>query len=64
MERGIVWSKTGKKTLAVLLFLMANMPQVETGLGENIYNIYLDKIFPPISYRCDFNKILKEIEEL
>lgn len=51
-----------KKTLAFLLFLMANMPLVHPTYNENIYNIYLDKIFTNASYRDDWNKFLEDIE--
>ena len=60
--RGIFFEKTDKKTLAVLLFLMANMPLVHTTYNEDIYNIYLDKIFTNASYRDDWNKFLEDIE--
>lgn len=60
--RGIFFEKTDKKTLAVLLFLMANMPLVHPTYNENIYNIYLDKIFTNASYRDDWNKCLEDIE--
>ncbi len=60
--RGIFFEKTDKKTLAVLLFLMANMPLVHPTYNENIYNIYLDKIFTNASYRDDWNKFLEDIE--
>ena len=62
--RGIFFEKTGRKTLGVLLFLMSNMPLVQPTYNENIYNIYLDKIFTNASYRDDWNKILEEIESL
>lgn len=62
--RGIFFKKTGRKTLGVLLFLMSNMPLVQPTYNENIYNIYLDKIFTNASYRDDWNKILEEIESL
>ena len=57
---GIFFEKTDKKTLAVLLFLMANMPLVHPTYNENIYNIYLDKIFTNASYH--WNKFLEDIE--
>ncbi len=60
--RGIFFEKTEKKTLAVLLFLMANMTLVHHTYNENIYNIYLDKIFTNASYRDDWNKFLEDIE--
>ena len=41
---------------------MANMPLVQPAMNENIYNIYLDKIFSHASYRKDWNKTLEEIE--
>ena len=43
---------------------MSNMPLVQPTYNENIYNIYLDKIFTNASYRDDWNKILEEIESL
>ena len=61
---GIFFEKTGRKTLGVLLFLMSNMPLVQPIYNENIYNIYLDKIFTNASYRDDWNKILEEIGSL
>lgn len=60
--RGIFIEKTDDKTLAVLLFLMANMPLVQPTMNENIYNLYLDNILPNISYSEEWNKILDEIE--
>ena len=64
VRNGLIWDKdkTDKKTLAVLLFLMANMPLVHPTYNENIYNIYLDKIFTNASYRDDWNKFLEDIE--
>lgn len=41
---------------------MANMPLVHSTYNENIYNIYLDKIFTNASYRDDWNKFLEDIE--
>lgn len=61
-SKGIFFEKTDDKTLAVLLFLMANMPLVQPSYNENIYNIYLKNIFNNASYRDDWNKILEEIE--
>ena len=60
--RGIFFEKTDDKTLAVLLFLMANMPLVQPTYNENIYNIYLENILTNALYRDDWNKILEEIE--
>ena len=64
VRNGLIWDKdkTDKKTLAVLLFLMANMPLVHPTYNENIYKIYLDKIFTKASYRDDWNKFLEDIE--
>lgn len=41
---------------------MANMPLIHPTYNENIYNIYLDKIFTNASYRDDWNKFLEDIE--
>lgn len=62
-SRGIFFEKTDDRTLAVLLFLMANMPLVQPTYNESIYNIYLEKIFTNASYREDWNKLLEEIEK-
>lgn len=61
-ERGIFFENTGKKTLAVLLYLMSNMPLVQHNFNEPIYNLYLDKIFFSASYSDEWNGILDEIE--
>lgn len=62
-SKGIFFEKTGDRTLAVLLFLMANMPLVQPSYNENIYNLYLDKVILSPSYRDDWNKILEDIEK-
>lgn len=38
------------------------MPLVQPTMNENLYNIYLDKIFTNALYRDDWNKTLEEIE--
>lgn len=63
-QRGIFFEKTENKTLAVLLFLMSNMPLVQPTMNENIYEIYLSNIFTTASYRDEWNNILSEIEKL
>ncbi len=60
--KGIFFKKTDDKTLAVLLFLMANMPLVQASYNENIYNIYLNNIITDASYSDEWNEILKKIE--
>lgn len=60
--RGIFLTETGDKTLAVLLFLMSNMPLVQPSYNENIYNIYLDNILDNGLYKESWNKILEDIE--
>ena len=60
--RAIFFEKTGDKSLAFLLYLMANMPLVQPTMNENIYNLYLNQLFPTFSYKEDWNKILEEIE--
>ena len=62
IEKGIFFEKTGKKTLAILLFLMSNMPLVQPTMNEQIYNLYLDKVILQASYKDSWNKILEEIE--
>lgn len=60
---GIFIEKTKNKTLAVLLFLMTNIPLVQPIMNENIYNIYLKNICSNLRYSDEWNKTLKEIEE-
>lgn len=60
--RAIFFEKTGDKSLAFLLYLMANMPLVQPTMNENIYNLYLNQLFPTFSYKEEWNKILEEIE--
>ena len=62
-SKGIFIEKTGNRTLAVLLFLMANMPLVQPIMNENIYNIYLNNVLQDASYSEKWNKILEDIEK-
>ncbi len=61
-SKGLFLEKTGERTLAVLLFLMANMPLVQPLMSENIYNIYLNNIIKDASYSEEWNSILEDIE--
>lgn len=61
-SRGFFWEKTGERTLAVLFFLMANMPLVQPIMNENIYNIYLKNIISNATYSEKWNKMLEDIE--
>ena len=62
-EKGIFVEKTENRTLAVLLFLMSNMPLVQPTMNESIYNLYLNRVISNASYKEEWNKILREIEE-
>jgi len=62
-QKGIFFKKTENETLAILLFLMSNMPLVQFTMNESIIEIYLNNIITEWNVRDDWNEILNRIED-